>query len=82
MDMEKVIKALEERISTFSMIGDGFDVVLNWKLADDILSMLKDQQTIVHCRECKWYERCELNDLMLNHENGFCADGERRTDDA
>lgn len=47
-------------------------------LMDDAIALLKEQETVVHCRECKLYEKCELNDLMLNHENGFCADGERK----
>ena len=42
---------------------------------------LKEQEAVVHCRECKLYEKCELNDLMLNHENGFCADGERKDEE-
>ena len=32
---------------------------------------------IVRCKDCKHYENCEINDLLLNHEDGFCADGER-----
>ena len=32
---------------------------------------------IIRCKDCIHYEHCEINDLMLNHENGFCADGEK-----
>lgn len=44
IDRKQVIKTLMERISACSMIGDGFDVTINWKLADDILSLLKEQE--------------------------------------
>jgi len=54
MDRKKVIKALEERISTCSMIGDGFDVVLNWKLADDILALLKEQELPTELKQKMW----------------------------
>jgi hypothetical protein len=48
MNREKVIDAFKERISSCSMIGDGFDVTLNWKLADDILALLKEQEEIIN----------------------------------
>ena len=38
----------------------------------------KDRDSeIVRCEECKHYENCEVNDLLLNHENGYCSAGER-----
>ena len=42
--LDKVIDLLKERISVCSLIGDGFDVTLNWKHADDILALLIKQQ--------------------------------------
>ena len=33
---------------------------------------------IIMCDDCKHNDRCELRDLMLDHENGYCADGERK----
>ena len=32
---------------------------------------------IVRCRDCKWKGRCEGYDL-INDDNGFCSNGERR----
>ena len=46
IDREKIIKEFIDRISTCSMIGDGFDVTINWKLADDILALLKEQEPV------------------------------------
>ena len=40
-DRETIIKEFKERISDCSLIGDGFDVTINWKLADDILALLE-----------------------------------------
>ena len=31
---------------------------------------------LVRCKDCKFNDRCEMRDMMLNHENGYCADGE------
>lgn len=79
-DREKVIKGIEAIREFFgfglpsqSPVFEAYQNTLT-----DALVLLKEQEAVVRCRECKWYERCELNDLMLNHENGFCADGERR----
>ena len=46
---------------------------------ENAVRLLKDQPEIVRCRDCVHYEHCEIHDLLLNHENGFCADGERKT---
>ena len=32
---------------------------------------------LVRCKDCKHYENCEVNDLLLNHEDGYCSDGEK-----
>ena len=47
-------------------------------ISDDIHETAKQfRQTIVRCKDCRHYENCEVNDLLLNHENGYCSDGER-----
>ena len=43
-ELDYVIDLLKERIRISSLIGDGFDVTLNWKLADDVLALLIKQQ--------------------------------------
>lgn len=49
------------------------------QISDDIHETAKQfRQTIVRCKDCRHYENCEVNDLLLNHENGYCSDGERK----
>ena len=47
---------------------------------DGIESVCLTTEEIVRCKDCKHYENCEVNDLLLNHEDGYCSDGEKRTD--
>lgn len=43
----------------------------------DALELLKEQQELVRCKDCKhWNERIRCR----KHKDWFCADGERRTD--
>ena len=54
-------------------------------IAKEAFALLKEQEDVVRCRDCKWYdERISLCDnLGLPREQTFfCADGERRIDDA
>ena len=60
-------------LSQLKEIGKGFGEKM-----DDIVALLKEQQHDVLCRDCTHYENCEIHDLLLNHENGYCSDGERR----
>lgn len=46
VNREAVINRLEEQISVCSLVGGGLDVVINWKLADDILALLKEQEPV------------------------------------
>ena len=48
-----------------------------WMLMDDALELLKK---LVPCQDCSFYEKCEIHDLLINHENGFCSDGERKNE--
>ena len=54
-------------------------------LHDDALALLKEQE-VVRCRDCKYYRKdtCSAGAGMAFPPPGdwFCADGERRTDDA
>lgn len=85
-DREQVIERLKERISTCSIIGDGFDVTVNWKLADDILALLKEQnscencaiaiedrQLVVRCKNCKH--------ATMTADGKMCKYCEMNTDD-
>ena len=35
-------------------------------------------QELVRCKDCKFNDRCELRDLLLNHEDGYCSDAEKK----
>ena len=42
----------------------------------DCFGNIYTQTELVRCKDCKFNDRCEMRDMMLNHENGYCADGE------
>ena len=46
----------------------------------DCFGNIYTQTELVRCKDCVYYENCEIIDLLLNHENGFCADGERKVE--
>ena len=55
------------------------------QLTADALELLKEQETIVRCKDCKYCEYpksekewCKKGHLHWNAETWFCADGERR----
>lgn len=54
-DREKTIERLAERIVTCQQFG-GSDVTIGWKLADDILALLKEQEPHWYCGDGR---RCE-----------------------
>lgn len=52
---------------------------------DDVIALLKEQEPIVRCKDCKHCEYpnaerewCKKGHLHGNAETWFCADGERR----
>ena len=44
-------------------------------LMDDAIALLKEQDAVVRCRDCKHVETCCRR--RANDPNWFCADGER-----
>ena len=51
----------------------------------ELCELLKEQEAVVLCKDCKWYdERISLCDNcgLPREQTFFCADMERRTDDA
>jgi hypothetical protein len=55
------------------------------QLAVEALELLKEQETIVRCKDCKYCEYpksekewCKKGHLHGNAEHWYCADGERR----
>lgn len=58
-------------------------------LCNDAIKLIQEAPEIVQCKDCKHYDGDENSRLGTCLENGvcstpewFCADGERRTDDA
>jgi hypothetical protein len=93
IDKEKVIKALELEIKypyTWDCKSECpyySDTVCDCytQLATDAIELMKEQETIVRCKDCKYCEYqksekewCKKGHLHGNAETWFCADGERR----
>lgn len=66
IDKEKVISVLKEQIEISSISDHYFDVIINWKFADDTLVLLEEQKSmkpiyseekfgdfLPHCSICK-----------------------------
>ena len=76
-DREKVIEGLEK-------VWDAFNHMEHELYADyvfDALALLKGQETVVRCKDCKWYdERMSLCDNcgLPREQTFFCADGKRK----
>ena len=79
-DREKVIKAWEEVLSR-----DPLDVA--WDLIDDTITLLKEQEPVVRCKDCKYhrfhpYEKipyCGKHSYGWGWEDDdFCSHVERR----
>jgi len=51
------------------------------KLAKDVLTLLKEQEEVTRCKDCKWYdERISMCDncVLPREPTFFCADGKQR----
>lgn len=85
-DREKVIKGLEcltnedpymstiacaEKKCPYAVIPD-----CNLAIWHDALELLKEQEIVVRCKDCK--HRLECDYCIENGDDWFCADGERR----
>ena len=66
-DREKVINDLQMQIE---------------ELEERLAIVLEGQPEIVRCKDCKFAEDCEIAYRFGEQDDWFCADGERRTDDA
>lgn len=53
-------------------------------MQEDILDFMGEQPVIVRCKDCKkrYTKFCPDVDSPTRADDWFCADGERRTDDA
>jgi len=78
-DREKVIKALEETIPFLDSRGYGGAAHTVY----DALALLKEQETVVRCKDCKHYMtmHCNCGGCFIS-DDWYCADGERTDNDA
>lgn len=97
-DREKVIKGLKCIIDgTVRCESCGYAIdkhghhSCQQNCASDAIALLKKQEAVVRCEDCKWYQegididgkpftRCNGNVRVYGHTkpNWFCADGEGR----
>lgn len=98
MDREKIIKELEERIKvaeecmenpmfTPDAIRTIVALLNEQENCENCAIAIEDRQPIVRCKECKHGEPGACGDGVdcdgvWHDDEWFCADGERRTDDA
>ena len=88
-DREKVINAIECCIDGCLCAEcdyEGTEGCWNKVLLTDALALLKEQEAVVRCKDCRWAEVsdnehtwCDHVDHEFCHKNDwFCADGERK----
>lgn len=82
-DRENVTKALEKALSASKAVDSGF-IWITVGEGRKALELLKEQNQIVRCRSCRYYNTeccadgfgwCHLRDFGTNDE-WYCADGE------
>lgn len=86
---EKYIEVLSKAVKELSKDAP---IKISLKCVEDILELLKEQETIVHCKDCKFAKKsvrhskedeykCILSEFEglydYHNKDWFCADGER-----
>ena len=83
MDREKVIKAYEDFVNGYECFCTSDDC--EYEMHKAVLSMLKEQEAVVRCKDCRHYNIigcaggfgwCERYDVGHTDE-WFCADGKK-----
>lgn len=89
IDREKVILHILSQIAVAKEINSDF-ITLTVGNGKTILKVFEEQQQIVRCKDCKHWEQysdipvignCPILD-QSKREDWFCADGERKDDNA
>ena len=87
MTIYEWVEDFKSYVNELQMQRDDYKGIMSY--IDDALVLLKEQPEVVHCKYCKHCEYpnaerewCKKGHLHGNAETWFCADGERRTDDA
>ena len=76
-EQEEIIKNLDDKNTKLML------------LINEYLKKEREAEAVVRCKDCKYCEypeaekeMCKKGHIHRNAETWFCADGERRTDDA
>ena len=79
-DREKIISAIEKAKKQSEEYAQD-SIILPFREADMILSLLKDQPEIIRCKDCKHYDgdgTCMKIGIAFLSDHWFCADGKKR----
>ena len=82
-DREKVIKGIETcRKTDCANCEYSTEVCLIDEIISDALALLKEQEEVVRCKDCKkrYTVLCIQEEVgnINNQDNWYCADGERK----
>lgn len=81
IDQERTIKELEWIVNLFGNYERHAMDDEEIQSLNDAIMLLKDQETIVRCKDCKyWHDpiNCQLeSEGLKTPDDWFCADGER-----
>ena len=76
IDRDEIIMSLTELAE--QPTEDGVVDGVNQQTIKGALELLKEQETIVRCKDCK--HRLECDYWIENGDDWFCADGEQKED--
>lgn len=80
IDRGKVIRPLQAKLNEVK--ADGLDVMLcSTEIIENAISMLKEQETVVRCKDCKkrYTEECGLRLTYMPQDDMFyCAAGRKK----
>lgn len=78
-DLTETIRQLNQHIKDLSEYMTPYGKVKDVKAYAELL---KEQEAVVRCKDCKWYDKqnnwCISLDIAEQGEDWFCADGERK----
>ena len=81
-DREKYIEVLSKTVKT---VNEDAPIKISLECIEDILELLKEQETIVYCKDCKHWTPCKGSIIYgtckqghLREAHWFCANGERK----
>ena len=82
MDREIVIKGCENWVNNHK----GEDLLITYSSVVELLELLKEQKELVRCADCRHAEVSQSGLIkcrgIFRSREWYCADGERRDDDA